>query len=152
MGWRLRSLAGPRDDTVMGEHGGRVRGIGDTGPPPAHTSRASARAAPARDGFPIWVGDDGCEEVRLRCTPDAHLQHLRSSEGGPFGTSRGRGQEPSPRSYLDPPQADPLEADGPLSLGSRRRRIFDSTSEVRSKGRDVPWVEGRDVGDEGGGF
>ena len=101
MGWCLRSLAGPRDDTVMGEHGGRVRGIGDTGPPPAHTSRASARAAPARDGFPIWVGDDGCEEVRPRRMPKAHLEDRRSSEGGPFGTSRGRGQEPSPRSYFD---------------------------------------------------
>ena len=102
MGWCLRSLAEPRDD-----RGFRVSTVGGCGVlvirghPPAHTSRASARAAPARDGFPIWVGDDDCEEVTPRCTPDAHLQHLRSSEGGPFGTSRGRGQEPSPRSYFD---------------------------------------------------
>ena len=47
------------------------------GPPPAHTSRASARAAPPWDGFPIWVGDDDCEEVTPRCMPKAHLKHLQ---------------------------------------------------------------------------
>ena len=74
--------------------------------PPAHTSRASARAAPApparvtqssrlgalpahgergdgpdipNPGF-LRSRNDGYAEVTRRCTPKAHLQHLRPNE------------------------------------------------------------------------
>ena len=106
MGWCLRSLAGPRDDTVMGEHGGRARGIGDTGPhpplilrepqherphPPSYFDGASAtadpprsdvpsataRAAPPWDGFSIGVGNDGYGEGGGECKVQGNHKRLR---------------------------------------------------------------------------